>query len=80
MASPLVVLDELLYVIGVLEDVQSTDPRESELLSANASIADLEIDGKMKERKMVTGKKLTTKKDNFSKGRNEENGYIHHIP
>lgn len=41
MARPLVVLNELLHVVGVLQDVQAADASESELLGADAGVANL---------------------------------------
>lgn len=41
MARSLVVLDELFHMVGVLEDVQAADASESELLGADASVANL---------------------------------------
>ena len=38
---PLVVLDQLLHVVGVLEDVQPAHAGESELLGAHARVANL---------------------------------------
>ena len=39
--GPLIVLDELLHVVGVLEDVQAANARQPELLSAHAGVANL---------------------------------------